>query len=329
MEKNMTICRRYSRAFQLTGSTKVKSFVSLISPPLRVLKTRETSQSLKPSQIHLELTNKCNLFCQKCPVNHGMKRIKVNMSFDLIKKIVSENPHVSVFGLNNWGEPLLHPQFTEIVDYLTNKGKFFFFATNATLLTKELSRHLLSGNLSAIYFSMDGVDGDYERLHGSTYSLIANNIKTFIRLKDEMGKTVKTRIVATINEDSENAFLNLSKRWGDIVPIETQPMLTFSLSSRRGRCHELSGEHVVILSNGRVVPCCADFEGLMTLGDANKNSLADIVSSPAAKRIMQGGSKACQNCSEYKTPLAKKRFRTNELLIRKVGRRAMLCLQKS
>ena len=40
--------------------------------------------------------------------------------------------------------------------------------------------------------------------------------------------------------------------------------------------------HFGILSDGRVVPCCADFDGELALGNVNTSPLAEILSSPEA-----------------------------------------------
>ena len=129
--------------------------------------------------VHLELTNLCNLACLMCPVNRGMKREKTVLSLDLIRKIVEENPQVRSYGLNNWGEPLLHPQFVEIIEYLEDKGKSFYFATNATLLEGKVARQLVNSTLSAIYFSVDASGDGYDKIRGYSYQKIKNNIFFF------------------------------------------------------------------------------------------------------------------------------------------------------
>lgn len=40
--------------------------------------------------------------------------------------------------------------------------------------------------------------------------------------------------------------------------------------------------HFGILSDGRMVPCCADFDGALALGNINEKTLAEILGSPGA-----------------------------------------------
>ncbi len=72
-----------------------------------------------------------------------------------------------------------------------------------------------------------------------------------------------------------------------------------------GRCLGLSS-HIGILADGRVVPCCLDGEGVITLGNLHEERLEEILAAPRAVAIVNGfkASKAveelCQKCS-YKS----------------------------
>ena len=54
-----------------------------------------------------------------------------------------------------------------------------------------------------------------------------------------------------------------------------------------GTCRALE-THVAILHDGRVVACCLDYRGQMTLGNIADQSLLEILDSPAAKSIREG-----------------------------------------
>lgn len=70
----------------------------------------------------------------------------------------------------------------------------------------------------------------------------------------------------------------------------------------KGTCRALD-THCAILHDGRVVACCLDHGGQITLGHIQKNSLAEILSSPMATEIREGFANHelrhpfCQNCS--------------------------------
>jgi radical SAM protein with 4Fe4S-binding SPASM domain len=52
-------------------------------------------------------------------------------------------------------------------------------------------------------------------------------------------------------------------------------------------CHGL-GDHFAILCDGRVVPCCLDAEGDMTLGNMFESDIRAILSGDRARRIGEG-----------------------------------------
>lgn len=69
----------------------------------------------------------------------------------------------------------------------------------------------------------------------------------------------------------------------------------------RGTCHALD-THVAILHDGRVVACCLDYSGQITLGNIADQRLSEILSSPTARNIREGFEKHelrhpfCQSC---------------------------------
>lgn len=81
----------------------------------------------------LFITNKCNLGCKNCfnKVNLG----KDEMSFEYIKRIVDNNPHVSKYDIMG-GEPLLHAEIEKILRYLDKSNKKIGLYTNGLLLDK-------------------------------------------------------------------------------------------------------------------------------------------------------------------------------------------------
>ena len=47
-------------------------------------------------------------------------------------------------------------------------------------------------------------------------------------------------------------------------------------------------DHFGILSDGTVVPCCLDSDGIINLGNVFEEELADILASPRARAIPEG-----------------------------------------
>lgn len=70
----------------------------------------------------------------------------------------------------------------------------------------------------------------------------------------------------------------------------------------KGTCHALE-THVGILHDGRVVACCLDHQGIITLGKIQEQSLEQALKSPLAKNLREGFEKhelrhsLCKSCS--------------------------------
>src|SRR5665213_1572062 len=90
-----------------------------------------------PLIVELELLFNCNLACPGCgkiqyPVETLRKRISPEDAFAAIEE--SGAPMVSIAG----GEPLLHPQITDIVEGLIKRKRFVYLCTNAVLLNRKM-----------------------------------------------------------------------------------------------------------------------------------------------------------------------------------------------
>ena len=73
----------------------------------------------------LELTNHCNFSCTFCP-DGIMSRERKFMDVEIAKRILDEIAEKGLTSepiqLHMMGEPLLHPQIFEIIQYIHKKG---------------------------------------------------------------------------------------------------------------------------------------------------------------------------------------------------------------
>ena len=245
-----------------------------------------------------------------CPVNRGMKRAKTFLPFSLIKKIVAENPQVQSFGLSNWGEPLLHPDFQVIIKYLTCQNKGFYLNTNATLLNENMAKCLVQSNLTSITFSIDGVGKTYEKIRGTNYQKVKQNILHFLSLRNQNNPKITVKIMVTVSMYNEKDGDKIVKEWSPYATVTAQPAITFKLDNRKGKCSQPFLNHLVVLSNGTVTLCCVDYEGTMQVGNAYNQSLNEILGSEQTRFIQQNQSEVCRFCSEYQTDVVVDRFKT-------------------
>jgi radical SAM protein with 4Fe4S-binding SPASM domain len=67
----------------------------------------------------------------------------------------------------------------------------------------------------------------------------------------------------------------------------TWPHAATSESGDRGTCRGLR-DHIAILVDGTVVPCCLDAEADIALGNIHRQGLEEILGSPRASRMREG-----------------------------------------
>lgn len=151
----------------------------------------------------IDIVGTCNLRCPSCPVGNYqhnqliMNRKKGFMSFDLFQKIihkiqadcsqVNENFSISLY---NWGEPLIHPNIVEIVEFLHNQNIAFSFSTNLNI--KDLYKpeneqkllRILQTFPTMIRISVSGFEQEiYQRGHkGGDIELVKKNMEAIANL---------------------------------------------------------------------------------------------------------------------------------------------------
>ncbi len=110
---------------------------------------------------YMYLTSGCNLACRHCwlsPKYQPNGGTGGHLDFELFKLAIEEGIPL---GLRNvkltGGEPLLHPDFLAMVDFLSEKRIGLSIETNGTLITPSLANHLKENStLQHISVSLDG-----------------------------------------------------------------------------------------------------------------------------------------------------------------------------
>lgn len=152
-------------------------------------------------QIYLLLTERCNLKCSMCirgrqdGKNLDFYRLK---NFSWIHELKEHD--IVITG----GEPMLHPQFWEIVDFLCVHSKTVTVTTNGTI-NQNISSDILKDNL----FFQVSIDGDKEK-HNSIrgqgmYELSMNTIN----LLDSIG--AQYSVASVVNKNNVTYMKNLEK----------------------------------------------------------------------------------------------------------------------
>ena len=136
-------------------------------------------------QLFLELTLQCNEHCFHCGSSCGSTPCE-QLSLEEYRRILDEvkedfdirQIQLCITG----GEPLLRPDFFEIMGYAHALGYRWGMTSNATLITKEVARRLAETGMRTISVSIDGLPETHDRLRGfpGGYELAMRGIRNLI-----------------------------------------------------------------------------------------------------------------------------------------------------
>ena len=122
-------------------------------------------------RVHLEITNACNFDCSFCPEGI-MERPQGLMRPDAFARIaaqLADGPVVRRVMLHLMGEPLLHPDFAELVRIGVDHGLDLHLTTNGSRLEPEAVDRLLTCGLDEITVSLQTPDAEsFARSRGTS-----------------------------------------------------------------------------------------------------------------------------------------------------------------
>lgn len=259
-----------------------------------------------PRIVRFETSSLCNLKCPMCPQPNQMTRKKTFMDFALYQKVIDSNPQIKEVELFNWGEPLMNPKISDFVRYASNRRILTRFVTNATLLNKEKSKQLIDSGINEIYFSLDNIGDEYRKIRNYQFEQVIENISTFISLCKKQERKIRTGInivKSKYNKDGiDKALAYLTNLGIDFVSVEECQFENQNIE-RTSRCFE-PYRNITILSNGEVVPCCVDYDGELSMGNARKENKLKKIFNNHAYRIFRKSFKSanrmhliCRKCS--------------------------------
>lgn len=107
------------------------------------------------NHLYFELTDRCNLSCKHCYLSASPKGKNI-LKTDIIKSAISEFSEIGGhFVTFSGGEPLLHPDWENLILYTKSKNLNCSIMTNCSLVQKETLNKLLLGD-ALITISLDG-----------------------------------------------------------------------------------------------------------------------------------------------------------------------------
>lgn len=259
-------------------------------------------------KIYLEITNACNLSCTFCIKN---KRHISYLNIDEFKLILNKlNKYTDYLYFHVLGEPLMHPLINEFIDLASDRFKVQI-TTNGYLINKIKNNY----NIRQINVSLHSFDPKYNislesymnNILSAVDSLIENNTYVSLRLwvdncyQQEMIKMINEYYNCVVDLTSSNFKINNNlyvKKFHEFI----WPDLNNDYYNEEGTCYALR-DHIGILVDGEIIPCCLDSKGTINLGNIYKDDLDDILCNKRVNDMIEGfkqhkkKEELCKHCS--------------------------------
>ncbi len=259
-------------------------------------------------KVYLEITNNCNLDCSFCIKN---KRNKMFIDIEDFKRILNKlKGYTKYLYFHIMGEPLLHPHINELID-LASKDFFINITTNGFLIKKIADNK----NIRQLNISLHSYDDKYNKTFDEYINDIFNAVdklrvnNTIVKYRLWVDSVYKGQVINRLEKKYNTKINEDSVKLADNVYYEVEeefiwPSLDNDYYNETGSCRALR-DHLGILVDGTIVPCCLDSEGIINLGTIYKNEINDIINSNLFKEMKNGFlnnkkiHELCKKCNFY------------------------------
>ena len=262
-----------------------------------------------PMNLDVHVTNRCNLRCVMCRRTQLAELGKIGktgfLDFDLYRKIVDEAAAEGCCAvhLSGNGEPLLHNNIVEMIEYARSKDIMdVFMHTNATLLSKELALDIINAGLTRLIISFDSLVAEtYESIRrGAKFDVVIENIKNFASLKKELQRTYPLLRIQMVEmkenkderEQFDSYFGELADSLGHIsyinyLDLDAEDRAIEKKQVRSDFECPQPWQRLSIEWNGRVHACLITSEEELVLGHAKEKSIKEMWHGPLMTRIRE------------------------------------------
>lgn len=260
-------------------------------------------------KIYVEITNICNLNCLFCNGNERMKQFIDIAKFKILLNKIKGYTKYLYFHV--MGEPLMHPNINELID-MGSKDFYINITTNGYLIDRiGNNKNIRQLNISLHSFiekNGKSLDEYMNNIFDNVKKLVKN--KTIINYRLWVNCKDKDRIIKYLEDKYKVEIEELKDiKLSDKIYLEIEkefiwPSMDNNYFNECGSCRG-TRDHIGILVDGTVVPCCLDSNGIIDLGNIYKNELNDIISSELYRNIKEGflnnkkWHELCKKCNFY------------------------------
>ena len=276
-----------------------------------------------PNELLVEISSLCNINCTLCSVpSKHLTRNKKMMSFKDFKRIVDDvSSYIYKISLIVGGEPFMNKEIFKMIRYANKKNLFITVSSNATLLNRKIIDNILSSGLDTLVVNIGGATtySHESYMKGSSFLRVKENIKMLCKEKEKRNLSfpiIKLQtLITSYNEDEidrvkklademnvdkfvckslgivmeyfkDGSVFRLAKK---ILPKKHEEFSRYKLTKKslihKINCNCIFLNKTGILSNGKIICCCYDINGIHDLGNVFEEPLQKIWKSEKYKKI--------------------------------------------
>lgn len=220
--------------------------------------------------------------------------------------------------LHHFGAPLLDAQIVDRVAYIGEKGSFGAQMSETVInLRIDKVRALFQHGLRRLIIAVDAVDtSSFRKIRGRNVDFqkaVIQKVREVMKIKEETGSN--TRIDVQVIDLKDTSVSHFEHMWHEegvhvlrksFFPYPDVSNEVGNISTEFSADCLLPFTSMVVLADGRVVPCCADYNGEEVIGDVKKQSLTDIWNGSKFRAFRENFVKSsfeedslCRRCGAY------------------------------
>ncbi|MBQ8896948.1 MAG: radical SAM protein [Clostridia bacterium] len=259
-------------------------------------------------KVYVEITNICNMRCSFCHGHSRPPRQMTREEFSLALDRLGIRTEYIYYHL--MGEPLTHPLLPEFIRLAGERGYKSVVTTNGALLPRR-GGELLAAGVNKINISLHSFEERIDEKAAQSIVSLAEFAKTaaaegvtvVFRLWNrgfDGGNNVSAEAILRRHIPGEWAENTRGVRIRHKLHLEWGERFSWPDSNARAQgdsffCYGLR-DHFGILSDGTVVPCCLDSDGVIALGNVFTEELDEILNSERARKMVEEFN--CRRASE-------------------------------
>lgn len=271
------------------------------------------------NDIRIEVCTACNYDCTICCRDIFTRKIEVmptRFFRDLLTKIKRETDQYDMVTFAGFGEPLMDPGFAEKVAIARELGFEATVLTNAYKLTPALFEELDSLGMQSVRISFYGMDeASYDKVHRppkGSYQRVSDNLEKICAMERTTKVLMTLNVVEGVNDADVDGWVRRWEPQADLLEVWRPHnwvdghAFRAIAAEKRASCGRPFTGPLQIQVDGTVNMCCFDFNGKLLIGDLHQQTLGEIFSGEAFKRLehchktgnFEGTDYICKACDQ-------------------------------